>query len=92
VATTSVIVENIQDFFDFVDGKTTSKDGINPPSIEDVFYKEISGCLMVNVLYIMLIYMRPKILCIKVDDEVIIPGVIGGDEEEVFIEKIHIDR
>jgi hypothetical protein len=35
--------------------------------------------------------MRPKLLCLKVDEKVTIPGVIRGDEEEVFIRKIHID-
>jgi hypothetical protein len=35
--------------------------------------------------------MRPKFMCMKVDEEVVIPWVIGGDEEEVFIGEILID-
>jgi hypothetical protein len=35
--------------------------------------------------------MRPKLLCSKVDEEVIVLGVIGGDEEEVFFREILID-
>ena len=35
--------------------------------------------------------MRPKLLCAKVDEEVIVPGVIEGDEEEVFVREIRID-
>jgi hypothetical protein len=35
--------------------------------------------------------MRPKLLCSKKDEEVVVLGVIGGDEEEVFIGEILID-
>jgi hypothetical protein len=35
--------------------------------------------------------MRPKLLFPKVNEKVTIPRVLRGDEEEVFVEKIHID-
>jgi hypothetical protein len=35
--------------------------------------------------------MRPKLMCLKVDEKVTIPGVIRGDIEEVFVRKIRID-
>jgi hypothetical protein len=35
--------------------------------------------------------MRPKILCTKVDEKVVVPGFIGGNEEEVFVREILID-
>jgi hypothetical protein len=84
-------VEIIQDSVGFVDGKTSSKDGIDPTSIENVSDEEVSGGLMVNASTIISREVRPKILCTKVDEEVVVPGVIGGDEEEVFIGEILID-
>jgi hypothetical protein len=47
--------------------------------------------LIVNVTIIISREMRPKLLCLKVDEKVTIPGVIQGDEEEMFIGKIRID-
>jgi hypothetical protein len=46
---------------------------------------------MVNVPMIILREMRPKLLCLKVDEKVDIPGVLQGDVEEVFVRKIHIN-
>jgi hypothetical protein len=45
---------------------------------------------MENAATIVLRDMRPKILCLKVDEKVTIPWVIRGDEEEVFIGRISI--
>jgi len=47
--------------------------------------------MMSNASMTILRDMKPKLLCPKVDEEVIITGVIGGDEEEVFIKEILID-
>jgi hypothetical protein len=91
VNTSSSFVEIIQDSVDFVDGNTLSKYGIDPTSIENVFDKEVLGGMMENVLMIISRNMRPKLMCTKVDEEVPIPGVIRGDEEEVFIGEIIID-
>jgi hypothetical protein len=85
VATAIVVVEIIQYFFGFIDGKTSSKDGINPMSIENVSDEDISGGLMTNALTIISREMRAKLLFPKVNEEVDVPGVIEGDEEEVFI-------
>jgi hypothetical protein len=46
VTTASVIVEIIQDSIGFIDGKTSSKDGINPASVKSVSDEEVSGNLM----------------------------------------------
>jgi hypothetical protein len=46
---------------------------------------------MENSLTIISREVRPKLLFLKVDEKVSIPWVIRGDEEEVFIKKIHID-
>jgi hypothetical protein len=86
-----VIVEMIQESVGFIDGKTSSKDGIDPSSIENVPDEEVSGSLMENVSAIISREVRPKLLCMKVDEEVIVPGFIIGDEEEVLIGEIHID-
>jgi hypothetical protein len=91
VTTASVIVAIVQYFVIFVDGKTSTKNGVDPTSIENVSNEEVSRGLMVNVSTIILREMRPKFMCAKVDEEVVVLGVIGGDEEEVFIEKILIN-
>jgi hypothetical protein len=33
-----------------------------------------------------------KFLFLKVDGEIVVPGIIQGDVEEVFIREVHIDR
>jgi hypothetical protein len=91
VTTTSFVVAIVQDSVSFVDGKTSSKNSVDPASIENIFDEEISRGLMENELMIILRDMRPKLLCMKVDKEVFVSGVIRGDEEEVFIGEILID-
>jgi hypothetical protein len=91
VTTASTIVEIVQDSINFVDGKTSLKNGFDPELIENVSDEEVSGGLMVNASMIISREMRPKLLCTKADEEVVIPGVIGGDEEEVFMREILID-
>jgi hypothetical protein len=46
---------------------------------------------MVNASTIVSGEMGSKLLCSKVDEEVVIPGVIQGDVEEVLVGKIHIN-
>jgi hypothetical protein len=46
---------------------------------------------MVNAPTIISREVRPKLLCLKVDEKVTIPGVIRGDVEEVFVGKVCID-
>jgi hypothetical protein len=84
-------MEIIQDSVSFIDGKTSTKDGVDPTSIENVSDEEVSRGLMENASMIISREMRPKLLCLKVDEEVIVPGVIRGDEEEVFVREICID-
>jgi hypothetical protein len=84
-------VEIIQDFVGFIDDKTSSKNSVNLASIENISNEEVSGGLMVNVSMIISREMRPKLLCTKVDEEVVVPRVIEGDEEEVFVEEILIN-
>jgi hypothetical protein len=91
VATTSVVVAIIQDSFGFINGKTSPKNGIDLTSVDNVSDEEISGGLMTNALMIILREMRPKLQCLKVDEEVVVPRVIRRDEEEVFVGKILID-
>jgi hypothetical protein len=91
VTTASAIVEIVQDSVKFVDDKTSSKNGVDPTLLENVSDEEVSGGMMSNASKIISRDMRPKILCTKVDKEVVIPGVIEGDEEEVFIKEILID-
>jgi hypothetical protein len=92
VTTTSAAVEIVQDSVGFINGKTSPKNGVDPTLIENVFDKEVSRGLVVNALTIKSRDMRPKLLHTKVDEELPVPGVIRGDEEEVFIEEILIDR
>jgi hypothetical protein len=92
VTTYNTDVEIIQDSIDFINGKTSSKYGIYPMSIENVSDEEVSGGLMVNAWMIISRDMRPKLICAKVYEEVSIPCFIGGYEEEVFIREILINR
>jgi hypothetical protein len=91
VATTSAAMEIIQDSVSFIDSQTLMEDGVNPMSIQDVTDEEVSRGLMENASTNISRYMRPKLLCLKVENTVVIPGFIQGDGEEVFIEKIYID-
>jgi hypothetical protein len=91
VSTASAVVEIIQDSINFIDGKTLLKNIVDPMSIEDAVYEEVLGGLMANVSTIILREMRPKFFCTKVDEKFIIPWVIEGDGEEVFIGEILID-
>jgi hypothetical protein len=84
-------MEIVQGSINFVDGKTSLNNGVNPTSIENVSDKEVSMCLMVNTSTIISRKMRPKLLCPMVDKEVVVPRVIRVDEEEVFIEEFLID-
>jgi hypothetical protein len=81
VTTASIIVEIVQDSASFVDGKTSSKNSVNPVSIENISDEEVLGALMVNALKIISRDVRPKLMCMKVDEEVDVIGVIRGDEE-----------
>jgi len=90
VTTTSVVVAIIQDSIIFIDGQTFAKDGVDPVSIENISDEEVSRGLMVKVLTIFAREMIPKHLCPKVDKKVVVPRVIGGDEEEVLIREICI--
>jgi hypothetical protein len=84
-------MEIVQDSVKFVDGQTLMKDGVNLTSIKNISDEEILRGLMANALTIISREVRPKPMCPKVYEKVIIPRVIRGDEEEVFVEEIHID-
>jgi hypothetical protein len=84
-------MEIVQDSVGFIDGHTSMEDGVDPRLIQDVINEEVSRVLMENAPMIILREMRPKLLCLKVDEKVVVPGVILGDEGELFIGKIHID-
>jgi len=92
VTTAISTMKIIQESVNFIDGKTSTKDGVDPMSIENVYDEDVSRGLMENASMIFYRYMRPKLLCPNVDEKVTIPWVIRGDEEEVFVEKICIDR
>jgi hypothetical protein len=81
----------IQESVIFIDGHTSTKNGVDPTSIEDVFDEEVLRGLMENASTIIMREMRPKLPCLKVYEKVTIPGVIRGDEEEVFVGKSRID-
>jgi hypothetical protein len=85
VATASVDMAIIQDFVFFVNGQTLAEYGVDSTPIQNVTNEEVPRGLMENTSTIILREMRPKILCLKVDEEVIVLGVIQGDEEEVFV-------
>jgi hypothetical protein len=91
VTTTSPTMEIVQDFVSFIDGQTSVKNGVELKLIEDVSNEEVSRGMMENALTVISREMRPKILCLKVDEKVVVPGVIGGDEKEVFVGEICID-
>jgi hypothetical protein len=91
VTTASAAMEIVQDFVNFVNDQTSTKDGFDPASIENVVDEEISRGLMVNALMIISRDMRPKIICSQVDEEIVVPWIIKEDEEEVLVRKIHID-
>ena len=48
VATTGTIVAIIQDSISFIDGQISTKNGVDPTSIEDVADEEVSRGLMAN--------------------------------------------
>jgi hypothetical protein len=83
IASTDVAI--IQDSICFVDGKTSRKDGIDLALVKNVSDEEVLGSLAMNALMIISREVRPKILCTKVDEEVAIPMIIRGNEEEVFV-------
>jgi hypothetical protein len=91
VTTASTIVAIVQDSISFVDGKTSPKNSVDLASIENVFDEGVSRGPMVNASIFISRDMRHKILCTKVDDKVIVIGVIEGHEEDVFIGEILID-
>jgi hypothetical protein len=47
---------------------------------------------MENMSMIILGEVRSKILCLEVDEKVVIPGIIRRDVEEVFIGEVCINR
>jgi hypothetical protein len=69
-------MEIIQDSVFFIDGQTSVEYGVNPTSIQNVTDEDLPRGLMANALTIISREMRPKILCLKVDEKVTIPGVI----------------
>jgi hypothetical protein len=72
VITAIVAVEIVQDFVSYVDGHTLTKSGVNPTSIEKIYDEEALMGLMVNVSMIISREVRPKLLCTKVDEEVVV--------------------
>jgi hypothetical protein len=82
----------VQDSIGFFDGQKPSEYGVDPTLIQDVTDEEVLRGLMENASTIILRDIRPELLCLKVDEEVSILGVIQGDVEEVFVGKIHIDE
>jgi hypothetical protein len=55
VTTASAIVEIIQDSVDFINGKASPKDRIDPSLVKNVPDEEVSGSLMVNSSMIIMI-------------------------------------
>jgi hypothetical protein len=47
-----------------------------PASVKNVSDEEVSGSLMVNASMVISREVRPKILCTKVDEKVVVPGVV----------------
>jgi hypothetical protein len=68
VTTTSVIVAIVQYSINFLDGKKSTKNGVDPMLIENISDEEVSRGLMVNASTIISREMIPKILCVKVDE------------------------
>jgi hypothetical protein len=68
VITASAIVAIVQDSINFVNGKTSSKNSVDPASIENVSNEEVLRGLMANASMIILREMRYKLLCTKVDE------------------------
>jgi hypothetical protein len=66
----------IQDFVSFVYGQTSMEYSVNPLSISYVTDKEILRGLMSNASMIISREMDCKLLCSKVDEEVVVPRVI----------------
>ena len=81
----------IQDLVGFIDGKTSPKDGIDPSSVKNVPDEKVSGSLIDIFSTIITREVRLKIFCIKVDEKVAVPGVIRGNEEEVFVGEILVN-
>jgi hypothetical protein len=65
VTTTSVIVAIVQDSINFIDGETSSKDGIDPLLVKNVLGEEVSGTLMMNASMIISREVRSKLMCMK---------------------------
>jgi hypothetical protein len=64
------------------------ENGVDPSSIEDISNEELKRGLMANASTIISREMRPKLLCLKVDEEVVVPRVIRRYVEEVFVRGI----
>jgi hypothetical protein len=70
VTTASIFVEIVQYSVSFIDGKTSMKNGVDPTLIKSISDEEVSRGLMENASMIISREMRPKLLCVKVDEEV----------------------
>ena len=79
VATASAAMAGIKDLFSFSVCEATTKDGVNPTTIEVVADKEVSGGLVSDASASLTIKVKGEILGSQVSKNVAIPWVVGSN-------------
>ena len=79
VATASSAMAGIKDLFSFSVCEATTKDGVNPTTIEVVADKEVSGGLVSDASVSLTIKVKGELLGSQVSKNVAIPWVVGSN-------------
>ena len=79
VATTSAAMAGIEDLFSFSVCETTTKDSINPATIEVVADKEVSGSLVSDTSASFTIKVEGKLLGSQISKNIAIPWFVGSN-------------
>ena len=79
VATASAAMAGIKDLFSFSVCDTTTKDSINPATVEVIADKEVSGSLVSDTSASLRIDVEGEILGSQVSKNIAIPRVIGSN-------------
>lgn len=85
MATTCANMTIIKNLFDLNMGEASTKNGVHSLLVQEIANKKIARGLVANVLSIISGEMRVKFMRMQVGENIPIPRVISGDEEDMFI-------
>ena len=91
VATASAAMAGIKDLFSFSVCEATTKDRINPATIEVVTNKKVSGGLVSDTSTSLTVKVEGELLGSQISKNIAIPRVIGSNGKQVFIREIVIN-